>query len=177
MKRQIATVLYATILLLAVASHATAQQKTIKACQDQWRANREQNQANGITQKSYVDSCRAGTAAAAPAPTPPQTVPPSASPPAPSPAPARRADPRPPAQASPGAGNQFTTEAQAKARCPADTVVWQTFLRASIISPGRTTTGTPRAAPTCARATRLRPGTALRRMKSILEHECESLRL
>lgn len=124
MKRQIATVLYATILLLAVSSHATAQQKTIKACQDEWRANREQNQANGITQKSYVDSCRAGAAAAAPAPTPPQTVPPSASPPAASPAPARRADPRPPAQASPGGGNQFMTEAQAKARCPADTVVW-----------------------------------------------------
>jgi hypothetical protein len=52
MRRQITTVLYATIFGLMACSYALAQQKTIKACQDEWRANREQNQANHIAQKS-----------------------------------------------------------------------------------------------------------------------------
>ncbi|HKS86448.1 MAG TPA: hypothetical protein VJR71_13290 [Pseudolabrys sp.] len=47
---------------------AAAQQKTVKACQEEWRANKEANQAKGITEKAYVTQCRAGTAAAAPKP-------------------------------------------------------------------------------------------------------------
>src|SRR5436190_12424581 len=76
--------------LLGVAgfpSSVLAQQKTVKACQDEWRANRAENQAKGITQTAYVAQCRAGATAAQPAPaakgaptpsataaTPPKTV-------------------------------------------------------------------------------------------------------
>jgi hypothetical protein len=86
-------------------------QKTAAACRDEWRANKAANQAAGITEKAYVAQCRAGaaparTTAVAPAPPPP--------------APAR-----PPAQAPNQTGaNEFPTEAQAKTRCPTDTVVW-----------------------------------------------------
>ena len=58
------------------AAPALAQQKTVKACQEEWQANKAANQANKITEKAYVAKCRAagGTAqptsapAAAPAP-------------------------------------------------------------------------------------------------------------
>ncbi|MGA8965076.1 MAG: hypothetical protein WB525_11365, partial [Pseudolabrys sp.] len=52
---------------------AVAQQKTVKACQAEWRANKDANQAKGITEKAYVTQCRAGgsaTTTAAPAPAP-----------------------------------------------------------------------------------------------------------
>src|SRR5262249_13086835 len=45
---------------------ALAQQKTVKACQEEWRANKDANQAKGITEKAYVAQCRAGGAAAQP---------------------------------------------------------------------------------------------------------------
>jgi hypothetical protein len=112
-----------------------AGQKTAKACTEEWRADKAGFQAKGITEKAYVADCRAGTAsapAAAPAPT--------ATAPAPSPATATPAPPRPPAAApnqapaapatrappsgSPSGAGQFATEAEAKARCPIDTVVW-----------------------------------------------------
>src|SRR6476659_6347410 len=47
---------------------ALAQQKTVKACQEEWRANKDANQAKGITEKAYVTQCRAGGVAAQPAP-------------------------------------------------------------------------------------------------------------
>src|SRR5512135_3082935 len=47
-----------------------AAQKTVKACEEEWRANRAANQAAGITQKAYVEKCRAGSVAAQPAPAP-----------------------------------------------------------------------------------------------------------
>src|SRR2546430_5492795 len=50
--------------LVAVPSSALAQTKTIKACQDEWRANRVAMQAAGKTEKAYVDECRAGTTSA-----------------------------------------------------------------------------------------------------------------
>ena len=49
---------------------AVAQQKTVKACQEEWRANKDANQAKGITEKAYVTQCRAGGSAAKPAPAP-----------------------------------------------------------------------------------------------------------
>jgi hypothetical protein len=36
-----------------------AQQKTVRACQQEWRANKAALQANGITEKAYVANCRA----------------------------------------------------------------------------------------------------------------------
>ena len=61
-----------------------AQQKTVKACQEEWRANKADNQAKGVTEKAYVTQCRAGGASAQPAPAPATPAPaPAAAAPAP----------------------------------------------------------------------------------------------
>jgi hypothetical protein len=53
--------------IFGLSSPAWAQQRTVKACQEKWRANKTTNHANGITEKAYVVQCRAGgTAAQAP---------------------------------------------------------------------------------------------------------------
>jgi len=128
--RPVTIICSALIGLAALSSHAVAQQKTVKACEDQWRANKAENQAKGITEKAYVAQCRAGSATAQPtAPVPPaaaKSAPPVAATPkvavpAATPSPAR---PAPAAVTTPTGANQFSTEALAKTRCPADTVVW-----------------------------------------------------
>src|ERR1700748_3564113 len=80
-------VVCATLIGLATSPHAFAQQKTVKACEDEWRANKADNQAKGITQKAYVAQCRAaGASSQTPAPAPtaaaPTTTAPSATAPA-----------------------------------------------------------------------------------------------
>lgn len=109
-------------------------QKTVRQCQQEWRANKATNQAAGITEKAYVEKCRAGETTAQPAPTPSPTPSTSAAPArpaarttappastAPSTTPAARA---PTTAGRPRGAGQFVAEAQAKARCPRDTVVW-----------------------------------------------------
>src|SRR5689334_21608093 len=97
--------------------------KTAKACRDEWRANKADNQAKGVTEKAYVTQCRAGTATAAPAPAPaPEKKSTAAPAPAPAPAPEKKtatapAAPPPAASTAPTGANQYTTEAQAKVRC------------------------------------------------------------
>jgi hypothetical protein len=120
---------------------ATTGQKTAKECREEWRANKAANQASGVTEKAYVAQCRGGAApaqpTAAPVPPPAPAPAPTAAPAAPAPAPTAAAPPArpfPPATtavrpapstpAGPVGANQFSTEAQAKARCPSDTVVW-----------------------------------------------------
>jgi len=142
MRRQITAVLCSAVLgLMASSPLAIAQQKTAKACQEEWRANKAANQANGITEKAYIAQCRAGgapTAApgtpstAAPAPTAAPAAPapaPTATAPAtrPAPPPTSTARPAPTTPATPAGANEFSTEAQAKAHCPTDTVVWVTL--------------------------------------------------
>ena len=102
-------------------------QKTAKACRDEWRANKADNQAKGITEKAYVTQCRAGTAAAPAAPAAEKKT--AAPAPAPAPAPEKKmapapAAPPPAASTTPTGANQYTTEAQAKVRCGTGTVVW-----------------------------------------------------
>jgi hypothetical protein len=114
--------------LWIAASPALAQQKTVKACQDEWRANRAANQAAGITEKAYVDKCRAGDTAAppvaAPATAPAAAAKPAAAAPAPA-APAAPAPTRASAPTAPTGANQFSNEGQAKSRCVGnDIVVW-----------------------------------------------------
>ena len=115
--------------LCAASSSVLAQQKTEKACKSEWQANKADNQAKGITEKAYVDQCRSGSAATTPAATPtaakpaPTTVAPapkatSTSPTAPAVKPAPRA------VTTTAGANEFSSEAQAKSRCPTDTVVW-----------------------------------------------------
>ena len=107
---------------------AAGGQKTVRACQAEWRANKDANQATGITQKAYVAQCRTGGTVAAPAQAPA---------PAPAPAPTRTTTPAPapsapppattaarPAATTPTGANQFTTEGQARMRCLTGTVVW-----------------------------------------------------
>ena len=105
---------------------ALAQQKTVKSCQEEWRANKAANQAKGITEKTYVAQCRAGTAKEAPPPAAPPAATQAKPKPKPSapPAQSRPAATAAPAAATPTAANQYSTEAQAKGRCGADLVVW-----------------------------------------------------
>ena len=111
--------------LVVLSSGAIAQQKTIKACQDEWRANKATNQANGVTERSYVDQCRGHAAPIPPAAGPSQPVPAApaqSSTPTPQPGPSTVAPspgrPAPSAQTAPDGVNQFAVESQAKARCP-----------------------------------------------------------
>jgi hypothetical protein len=142
MRRQIAAMMCSAVLgFVASSSVGVAQQKTAKACQEEWRANKAANQANGITEKAYVAQCRAGSAPspvaptptaapAAPAPAPTATAPaPTATAPAtrPAPPPTSTARPAPTTPATPAGANEFSTEAQAKVHCPTDTVVWVTL--------------------------------------------------
>lgn len=103
---------------------AASSQKTVKACEDEWKANKAANQAAKITEKAYVEKCRAGGSmakpASAPAPTP-------ASAPAAKPSTAAAPPAKPPAAptaGTPAGANQYAAEGQAKSRCPKDTVVW-----------------------------------------------------
>lgn len=101
--------------------------KSAKACQEEWRANKAAYQAAKVTEKAYVEKCRAGEAVALPGAAPVSNAPaPAAAGPAPAnPPPARAAKPREAVGAPSQAGvNQFATESQAKTRCPTDVVVW-----------------------------------------------------
>ncbi len=137
MRRQIALVMCSVVLgLMTLSSYAIAQQKTAKECRGEWRANKAANEANGVTEKAYVAQCRGGATAqpsAAPAPPPapapattaaPAAPAPTAAPARPVPPPATAARPAPSAPGNPVGANEYSTEAQAKARCPSDTVVW-----------------------------------------------------
>ena len=64
------TICTALLGLAVLSSPVLAQQKTVKACQDEWRANKADNQAKGITEKGYVAQCRTGGPAAQPASVP-----------------------------------------------------------------------------------------------------------
>jgi hypothetical protein len=128
----------------------TPTQKTAKDCIAEWRADKAGMQARGVTEKAYVEQCKAGGAvpsASAPepkptaaAPTPPPSRPaPTATEAAPAPAPQKPAAtttaapiPAPTQQTSAPKGSasatleagQFVDEASAKARCATDTIVW-----------------------------------------------------
>jgi hypothetical protein len=108
----------------------TAGVKTAKECNAEWTANKAAIQASKKTKKQFMAECRgqtAGATAAAPSAPAPSTATPSTPAPTRPPPSTRRAAAPPPARpttASPSAAGQFSTEAQAKAKCPADTVVW-----------------------------------------------------
>src|SRR5215813_11108452 len=53
------------LIFAGVAFSATpsiAQKKTVKACQEEWRANKAANEAAKITEKDFVAKCRAEAA-------------------------------------------------------------------------------------------------------------------
>src|SRR6476619_4009572 len=100
----------------AAPAPAATGQKTAKACRDEWRANKDANQAKGITEKAYVTQCRSGGTVASPAPmAPPPTQTTTTTAPA-SPPPAATTGTRT-ATATPTGANQYSTEGQARFRC------------------------------------------------------------
>jgi len=114
----------------APAAPAAANAKPTKDCDAEYAANKAAIKAGGQTKRDFVAACRSGTeviptgsaaapAAPAPAPAAPAAAPAPAPQVAPAPAPVA---PKPQVGAT-GAGG-FSTDAQARARCPSDTVVW-----------------------------------------------------
>jgi len=114
----------------APAAPAAANAKPTKDCDAEYAANKAAIKAGGQTKRDFVAACRSGTeviptgsaaapAARAPAPAAPAAAPAPAPQVAPAPAPVA---PKPQVGAT-GAGG-FSTDAQARARCPSDTVVW-----------------------------------------------------
>ena len=114
------------------AAPKAASGKTVKACEDEWKADKIANQAKKITQKAYVEKCRVEATVATPAATPaPVTPAPPAAPPttatparplAPAAAPAKEATAPP--SGKPAGEKQYAVESLAKASCPSATVVW-----------------------------------------------------
>ena len=109
-------------------SPIVAQAKTAKECRAEWQADKAANQAKKITESAYVKECTAGGATAQPAPAAAPTskakttTAPMAAPAA---APAKSsAQPAPAAAMAPTGAKEYSTEAQAKARCGSGTVVW-----------------------------------------------------
>jgi hypothetical protein len=126
-----ATPAAATPAAPAAPGSAASDKKSAKACQDEWRGNKAAYQAGGITEKAYVDKCRAGETVALPAvpaaaPASPAATPASApaAKPAATPASAPATKPAPAAATAATGANEFAAEALAKAHCPTDTVVW-----------------------------------------------------
>jgi len=80
--------------LLALSQSAIAEQKTARQCNDDWSANKASIQASGKTKRVFMAECR-GVALTAPA-----------------------------SVAAPAEKGQYASEAEAKASCPSDAVVW-----------------------------------------------------
>jgi hypothetical protein len=62
MKKAWVLIACSVIVFSGLAFSATpsfAQKKTVKACQEEWRANKAANEAAKITEKAYVAKCRA----------------------------------------------------------------------------------------------------------------------
>ena len=120
---------------MALTTTGAAQAQSImKQCGDEWKAAKANDTTNGMTWQQFLAQCRTQKAAAAPAATPATAPAPAPAAPlapapasAPAPAPTQTYQPKPgpvhTAARATGAG-EFTTEAEAKARCPTDTVVW-----------------------------------------------------
>jgi hypothetical protein len=126
-----ATAPAATTPAAAPAAPAATAGKTVKDCDAEYAANKDAIKAGGQTKRDFVADCRSGTEKipSAPAAAPAAPAPAPAPAPAAAPAPAPQAAPAPapiapkPHVGATGAGG-FSTDAQAHARCPSDTVVW-----------------------------------------------------
>jgi hypothetical protein len=95
-------------------------QSVMKRCGDQWQAAKANGTTNSLTWPQFLSRCRAQT----------EGMVPSARPaPKPQAAPSMRTVPAPPptqteATPLPLSAGEFSSEQQARARCPSDTVVW-----------------------------------------------------
>ena len=131
MRARFVTLICCAVLgAISLSASTLAQQKTVKACIEEWRANKAANQAAGITERDYVAKCKGGAATAtAPkeAPTPNTKSATAKQVPACHPSLSNLyhcPGTSPAASASPSGAGQFATETQARGQCPSDTVVW-----------------------------------------------------
>ncbi len=122
MQRRLAHIIAAVVLGTFVALTAgPVSAKTTKECDDEYAANKAAIQAAKEKKADFIAACKALAAGqttpigAAAAPAAAASPPPTAKPTPPAAAPAGKA--------ATGA-NEFSTEAQAKAKCPTGTVVW-----------------------------------------------------
>lgn len=107
------------------AGAASSNKEAMAACGEQWKQAKAAGTTGGASWPQFLSQCRARmaggtTATAAPAPAPA---------PAPKPAPAQSGSLFPwmngaSQSAAPTAAGQFSTEAEARYRCPTDKVVW-----------------------------------------------------
>lgn len=104
--------------LLIVSAPALAQHKTAKQCNQEWTSQKAQLQASGKKKKDFMAECRSEAAAPGTTQSQSRTAPSAGTSTRPSPA------AKAPATGTPAAAGEFATEAQAKAHCPGDTVVW-----------------------------------------------------
>ena len=115
---------------LGLASTGAVRAETVgvmKQCGEEWKAAKANNTTNGMTWQEFLKQCRTQKEAATTPASAPAAAPAVAPAPAPAPTPAQTYQPKPvPAQtaARPTGAGEFSSEAEAKARCPSDTVVW-----------------------------------------------------
>jgi hypothetical protein len=86
----------ALVGLLTLFQPALAQQKSAKECNDEWKANKVAIQTSGKTKRVFVAECRGITVEAT----------------------------KPRRRMAPSGEGQHATEADAKATCPTDNIVW-----------------------------------------------------
>jgi hypothetical protein len=114
-----------------LATTAANAESVMKECGADWKAAKAAGTTNGQTWAEFLKTCKAQKASAAPAAAAPMAAPAAAPMATPTPAmtpkpkktPAAMTAPAPSAAAATGAG-EFAAEAEAKAHCPSDTVVW-----------------------------------------------------
>jgi hypothetical protein len=142
LKRTIAIAFSAAVLAGAFGFPATGAESVMKICGEQWKAAKAAGTTGGKSWPEFLAHCRTEQKAATPgeAPAAEPAAAPAAAPAAPAPAPAAAAAQAPPADAAaaptkskrkstkttamaPGPG-QFASEPEAKAKCPADAIVW-----------------------------------------------------
>ncbi|HEY1779484.1 MAG TPA: hypothetical protein VGG79_03475 [Roseiarcus sp.] len=108
---------------LGLASTGAAQAQSImKQCGEDWKAAKANNTTNGMKWPEFLKQCRVQKEAAAPAPAP--AAAPAPAPLAPAPAQTYQPKPKPMQAARATGAGQFSSEAEAKGRCPGSTVVW-----------------------------------------------------
>lgn len=114
----------AVVSVAILSAQSQAEQKSAKACEAEWKANKAAIQGSSKTKKAFMVECRAGATGAAPAAPPARAeapASPSATPATPAPRTAKRS--RQATTVTAGAG-EYASEMEAKAHCPGQTVVW-----------------------------------------------------